>query len=93
MRSSLLILALCLATAVSAPRWSAAEEPAPQEQPGQFAREGVERLMRALNALIEMIPQYELPEMNEDGDIIIRRKRAPEEEPSFDDPEVEETDT
>jgi hypothetical protein len=33
------------------------------------------RLMRALEAFIDMIPQYEMPEINENGDIIIRRKR------------------
>ena len=57
-------------------------------------REGVERLMRALDLLIGSIPQFEAPEINEDGDIIIRRKRpsedgAPDEAPAPE--EVEET--
>ncbi len=47
------------------------------------AREGMEQLMRALELFIDRIPQYEAPEMNEDGDIIIRRKRTapPDEAP------------
>jgi hypothetical protein len=40
--------------------------------------------------MIESIPQYELPEVNEDGDIIIRRKRRKERETPGE-PEVDET--
>ncbi len=58
-----------------------------------MAREAIEQLMRALELMIDSIPQYEMPEINEDGDIIIRRKhRAPLEghgEPGV--PELEKT--
>jgi hypothetical protein len=57
---------------------------------GELAREGVETLMRALEALIDEIPLYEMPELNEDGDIIIRRKRKTE-EASPEDPDIDET--
>lgn len=46
------------------------------------AREGLETLMMALESFIEAIPQYELPEVLDNGDIIIRRVHpddAPEE--------------
>jgi hypothetical protein len=56
----------------------------------ELAREGVETLMRALEALIDEIPVYEMPELNEDGDIIIRRKRKPEEAPP-EDPDFDQT--
>ena len=56
----------------------------------ELAREGVETLMRALEALIDEIPLYEMPELNEDGDIIIRRKRKTDEAPP-EDPDVDET--
>jgi hypothetical protein len=47
-----------------------------------MAREAIEQLMRALELMIDSIPQYELPEIQENGDIIIRRKhRAPRPEP------------
>ena len=66
-----------------------------EEDPGELAREGIERLMRALDAFVRMIPQYDLPELTEDGDIIIRR-RPPgprrESEPS-DLPDVQDTET
>ncbi len=55
-----------------------------------MAREAIEQLMRALELMIDSIPQYEMPEIEENGDIIIRRKRRKERpEPSV--PEVEET--
>ena len=54
------------------------------ETPGELAREGMERLVRAIELMLEMIPQYEAPEVLPNGDIIIRRKNPSEdaEEPS-----------
>lgn len=37
-------------------------------------REGAETIMRALQLLVGKIPQYEMPEVLDNGDIIIRRK-------------------
>ncbi len=58
-----------------------------------MAREAIEQLMRALELMIDSIPQYEMPEIEENGDIIIRRKRRKERpEPGQPDaPEIEET--
>jgi hypothetical protein len=68
--------------------WSSPSTPALAEQHDgrgraeEMAREAIEQLMRALELMMESIPQYEMPEINEDGDIIIRRKRhAPRQEP------------
>lgn len=62
----------------------------------EMAREAIEQLLRALELMIQSIPQYEMPEIEENGDIIIRRKRrTPEPEPREPEhpkaPEVEET--
>ena len=64
----------------------------------ELAREAMEQFMRALKMFMQSIPQYELPEINENGDIIIRRKRWPEgDDPGEPDdsearePEVEQT--
>ncbi len=92
MRSGLKLLALCIALGLAGPAVSAADERNPEQAPGELAREGVEKLMRALRAMMERIPQYEMPEMNDEGDIIIRRKRPPEKAQPID-PEIEETDT
>lgn len=37
-------------------------------------RKGVERVLRALEALISAVPLYEMPEIQKNGDILIRRK-------------------
>ena len=49
-----------------------------------MAREAIEQLLRALELMIQSIPQYEMPEIEENGDIIIRRKRKKEKPPSPD---------
>ena len=87
--------ALVIAAALlcfSAPPVMASDEPA--ETPGEAAREGLEALMRAMELLIDNIPQYELPELLPNGDIIIRR--VPTEggdEEEGDEDTVEETRT
>ncbi len=87
-------LSLCLALAPTAA--ALAETPAPgtprQESPSDLAREGLEQMMRALRLLVESIPQYELPEVLENGDIIIRRK-DPKQKPGAEEPELDETST
>ena len=57
-----------------------------------MARESIEQRMRALQLLVDSIPQYELPEMLDNGDIIIRRKNPQEPSPS-EQPEIEEKAT
>ena len=54
----------------------------------------MERMLRAIELMIEMVPQYEMPEVNENGDIIIRRKNPPpRREDDADEREVDETRT
>ncbi len=98
MKRWLAVLSLCSALALAGPPPALAGEEAPPSDPGPdpgaMARDGIERLMRALEAFIDMIPQYEMPEINERGDIIIRRKRKPEVPPQEEtDPDIDETRT
>jgi hypothetical protein len=73
---------------------SAADEPSQRERAEEFARQGMERLMQALDLLFQSIPQYELPVINENGDIIIRRRHEPAPtEPAPVNPDVDSTDT
>ncbi|MFC4271188.1 hypothetical protein GQF03_12350 [Sneathiella chungangensis] len=60
------------------------------ENPDGMAMEGITKLMDALGAFIASIPQYEAPVLNENGDIIIRRKNP---EKKQEDPKLEETST
>ena len=61
---------------LAVPNLAAAQDP--QETPGELAVEGMERLLRAIELIIEMIPQYDAPEVLPNGDIIIRRKNPTE---------------
>ena len=52
------------------------------------AKEALRGLLTLLEGIIESVPQYELPEVLENGDIIIRRVPAePEEAPEEDETE------
>ena len=52
---------------------SAAAETPKAKQPEQIIREGAERILEGVRGLIERIPQYGIPEMLPNGDIIIRK--------------------
>ena len=92
MRNKLIVWSFCLSLALvtGAAGPALAGAPSDRERAEEMAREAIEQLLRALELMIESIPQYELPEVNEDGDIIIRRKRRKEREAPGE-PEVEET--
>lgn len=51
----------------------AADDP-PKQDPQALVSEGMQSLMQAMEMLLLSIPQFEAPMMNENGDIIIRRK-------------------
>lgn len=52
-----------------------AADPPSAEGPSaeDLAREGVDKLMQALELLLQSVPQYGLPELRENGDIVIPR--------------------
>lgn len=67
-----------------------------RERAERMAEEAMQKLVRAIELFLNSIPQYEMPEVTEDGDIIIRRKRRapqPEGEPMPSEPEFDETST
>jgi hypothetical protein len=73
---------LLAATAAAPPPARAQAAPqAEQQEPGALAREAIDKLMRALSLAIENLPQYAMPELNENGDIIIRRINPRAEKP------------
>jgi len=82
LQASLAAAALAACVALAGPLPAVAAE---EETPSELAREGMERMLRAIELMIEMIPQYEMPEVLENGDIIIRRKNpSPDEEEDVD---------
>jgi len=74
------VLALTLAGSPALAQEPGAEEDT-QPSPEELAAEGLDTLMRALELMLLQIPQYEMPEFNERGDIIIRRKNPPQASP------------
>ena len=85
---------LAIALLGSPPQAVLAQDQGNRERAEEMAREGMERILRALEMFMESIPQYELPEVNEHGDIIIRRKRDFEDrKPKEPEQEPDATDT
>lgn len=59
----------------------------------KMAKEAIERMLGALQMVIQSVPQYEAPEVLENGDIIIRRKHPEDGEVPKKDGDVDETRT
>lgn len=72
-----LAYALVLSAALAAAYNPAAAQTAPQagqeQSPEALLRAGIENLLRALGLALRSLPQYEVPQINEYGDIVIRR--------------------
>jgi hypothetical protein len=69
------LVLLAIALVASPTQAISAQDQEDRGRAEDMAREGMERIMRALELFMDSIPQYELPEVNEHGDIIIKRKR------------------
>ena len=72
------IAAAALALMVSAAPAGAQQRnppPDPRQEAEEAFRDGARIIMRALQLFLESVPQYEAPEVLDNGDIIIRRKR------------------
>lgn len=82
MKHRLATILIATAMLASAPVFSAPPE---REDPQSLVSEGVQQLIRAMELMLLAIPQYEAPIINENGDIIIRRKN-PERRRHGDDP-------
>lgn len=74
------VLTVGLVLAGSPAMVRAQEEPPKEKSPEELAREGADRLMRALEGLLQVIPQYGVPRIEENGDIVIPRLNPPEEQ-------------
>ena len=65
---------------------------AQEKSPEELAREGLAKLLSALDLFIGSIPQYETPEILPNGDIIIRRIHPKDEEKPESGPNSEKGD-
>lgn len=101
-RTALLALPLALALPAAAvagdtkpPADPKAEQKAEEmaREAERMAKQAVERLLGALQMVIESVPQYEAPDVLDNGDIIIRRKHPDDDVPSKKGGNTDETRT
>ena len=93
MRRILLALTVTTALAVSANAFAhPVHDQGVPKDPEAFLEDVTQEVFRVLELILQSIPQYAAPEVLENGDIIIRRKRRKERETPGE-PEVEETTT
>ncbi len=71
--------AAVLAVSLSAGAPTAAYADSQSSDPDALLEEGTKKILRAFELFIMTIPQYEMPEVLPNGDIIIRRKNPPAE--------------
>ena len=85
---------LAASLAAGGPCWAQSTTPG-TEDAQRLAIEGMDKILKALDLLIQAVPQYAAPEVLENGDIIIRRlhpEEAPKRKPK-DDSEDDGTST
>jgi hypothetical protein len=75
MRLIILALGVCAVLASAPVSAQSPDAPGSQQEPSgtQLTLEGLEKLMLGLQRMVEELPRYNLPEINENGDIIVRR--------------------
>ena len=78
MKRMMVVLALAMAVPLPAAADSAADWRRQMEDAAATLRQEVDKALGQVQDLLRTVPRYELPQMNDNGDIIIRRKRQPE---------------
>ena len=65
----------------------------PTDSPKEMLEDATRKALRAFELMLKAIPQYEAPEILDNGDILIRRKKAKPETPAPADPGTAKTKT
>lgn len=71
------MLAFLLAAGLPGGGSALAQDKAPADEARDAAMQAMSRILKALGSVMDSIPQYEMPEVQANGDIIIRRKNPP----------------
>jgi hypothetical protein len=89
LRVLLIIISLAAAGAANAatekPAWPDGDRLADDmREAGELIRQGLEKMLGSIDSTLRAMPRYELPTIDEDGNIIIRRKPpvAPADDPA-----------
>ena len=69
------------------------ENPTSDPLPEKIIEDGIKMIFNALELFIQKMPNYEKPEILENGDIIIRRVKPDQSKPSEDEKVLDKTDT
>ena len=79
MRTGIAALGVCAVLASSPAVAQSTEAPDRREPSGtELTLEGLTKLMLGLQRMVEELPRYNLPEIKENGDIIVRRADPPQ---------------
>lgn len=71
------VFAYALAASLTLAAPLAAQTPPQADNPEAIAREGIARLLQALKLFVDNLPQYAAPEIDSEGNIVIRRLNPP----------------
>lgn len=93
MRPFILAALLVASVAVVPAAHAQAPAPPPAESPKDMLEDASRKALRAFELMLKAIPQYEAPEILDNGDILIRRKKAKPEAPAPGEPGTAKTKT
>jgi hypothetical protein len=71
------LVALIFAASLTLAAPAYAQTPPQADSPEAIAREGIAKLLQALKLFVENLPQYAAPEIDAEGNIVIRRLNPP----------------
>jgi hypothetical protein len=81
MKARTIPLTLALSVLCAAPAFAQSPSPAPAppqaDSPEAVARDGIAKLLQALKLFVDNLPQYAAPEIDAQGNIVIRRLNPP----------------
>jgi len=81
MKAKAIPLALAAGVLCAAPAFAQSPPPSPvppqADSPEAIARDGIAKLLQALKLFVDNMPQYAAPEIDAQGNIVIRRLNPP----------------
>ncbi len=93
MRLAFLVGILVCLIALGGPLRADGPQKPEQESPGEMLEDATRIILKAFEMMLKSIPQYDAPEILDNGDIIIRRKHPENEKPAPGDGKTEKTKT
>jgi hypothetical protein len=70
---TLVVIIMVSTPVIAADLYKVQTPPAQQKYPEDIIEDGLKMILNALQLLLKSLPQYKVPEVLENGDIIIRR--------------------